>query len=100
VVSRIGRAPCPWCGRDAGYRHLTNREEIRRAPAVFAQSALSGLGNWARPRVYWHALMTPTHDLACLSCTRLVRVCPQCDQLARRVVTAMVECERCGTAYM
>lgn len=105
VTAMIPTTPCPWaptCTSTAGYRSLTTAEDLRHTPIAVAHTFVSGLYNLRHPKVYLDALMTPTRDLRCVGCGRLVRVCPKCDSVYRWINGGMMTCERegCGTSFM
>jgi hypothetical protein len=93
--------PCPYCDRSEGYRNLTVGEELKRVPANFFHTAISGVYNLVyNPRVFVAALMTPTGDSRCVGCSKVVRICPNCDKSYRWINAGTLECTNCQTAFM
>jgi hypothetical protein len=97
-------SPCPWCREFAGYRNQTLCEVLTRAPITLAGCAASGVYLALRYPKDFHnllsALSTPTCDLRCNHCSRLVRVCPNCDNTSRWINPLGVKCADCQTMFM
>lgn len=98
---RSSQQECPWCASTAGYRDLTNTEDWKHAPIAAAHALVSSLYNLPRhPKRYFDALLTPTKDLRCSGCDKLVRICPKCDAVYRWINGGMMTCETCETSFI